>query len=802
MTDTPWKCDSNNRITLIYNNWLSSQVNVEVAKIILEEQLGVCVQLLLLPVMDGVFLINNKGNETALAILEFWKINRYEDYKAHVQNGKFISDIGELGPLGRVGWYIPHFMTHDPSALNDNNNQEFIRSYRYFRTTPKYRLITGSRTWSMVDQQIVRNLKLNLQVEYPPENNTEQYLIDTLEKAQLEKKPIVVVFWTPHQIFGSENPPQRVFLPAYSEDCRKLSNIERSLVDCDYPPTTLNKLISDAVSKLSARAQLFLRNFKYQSSDQLQIMGDIFYHQMQPREAACKWLKNNTELWMSWIRESSPSRPQQDLPLSIGMAVLAASIGISIIALATILIGCSIQRRSSTRRLENRLAPKTPPICIVFTSIQNAALLWTLATETMKKVMTIHNRVMRRNIKKFRGYEVKTHLDSFMIAFQCPLDAVACCLSIQKELLECEWTSDMLAFPDLRKVVWNDHVVYHGPRVKIGIHFGSDIQAQYDTTTRRFDYFGTTVNKASRVSKVCERGGRIYISEETMQYIKDQVIQYDSFHDTNMSTTATSTMVKHVHFTLFSSSHEDEHSVAAHGVDDHPIVTPTPSLKQLVASGQVVFELVEEVFLKGLTGKHAIYWVKEVNDPRSTFIENYEMHGRNHVAVAKIGSVATPLSCTTTTHAVSGITGEESPLKSPSLMNVSQLAKYDFQASIEQTLKNSATLSEEEKSILIQRFVLWSACCEYGSVGGRACLIRDMWIKFPDSTLMKFIANVLAQQDEGQPCHVMETTIIGESTTNSSNSSTRNDDVNFGLEIHEDDQDTAVKYSHSKDETH
>lgn len=628
-----------------------------------------------------------------------------------------------------MGWYIPEFMTQDPSLGAD---PQFILSYRYFRTTPKYRLITGSKTWSMVDEQIVRNLKLNLQVENAPENDTELFMIDTLVKAQREKQPVIVVFWIPHQLFGTPHPPQRVYLPAYTEDCRKRSNIERGLIDCDYPPTTLNKLQSDAVSTLSPQVQRFLKNFKYQGSDQVQIMADIYYGKMEPRDAACKWLLNNTDLWKSWLREEQLPITQQDLGFSVGMAVMASSIfGILIIAVSIVLIACSIQKRSTPRKMENKLAPKTAPICIVFTSIQNASLLWTLASDIMKKVMNIHNRVIRNNIKKFRGYEVKTHADCFMMAFSDPMDAVACCLQIQKDLLHCEeWTSDMLAFPDMQKVEWNGQLVYHGPRVKIGMHFGSDIEAQFDTTTRRYDYFGTTVNKASRVSKICERGGRIYVSEETMQACMHQVIVFS-----NQASIRKSLNVSHKHFTS-----SPEYSTVEE-------INATHSLKRLVASGQVMFEFIGEVNLKGLSGRHAIYWVKDVNDPRSKYIEQFEMRGG---AIAKI---ATPSSLLLPTlQAANG--GDAHPC-SPSHHGITMQAldttKNDLKFAIECALKNVSKMSEEEKSIIIQRFVLWSFGDEYDHVDNYECSFQDMWMKYPDYSLMKFITSMLIQQSN-QPC--------------------------------------------------
>ncbi|KAG2379277.1 hypothetical protein C9374_007416 [Naegleria lovaniensis] len=703
------KCGPSNGVVFILNDWLSSRVNIEVASIILQEKLGICVDSVALTVLEGLQLMNQQGNETPLVLLEFWKINRYDEFRTYVQNGKYTSEIGELGPQGRIGWYIPEFML---STRGGNSElDQFVRSYRYFRTTPEYRLVTGSTGWAMVDKQIVRNLKLNLKVEQPPENGTELYLMNQLDNAQRDKTPVVVALWTPHQIFSSPHPPQRVYLPSYSEDCRKQSNIERGLVDCDYPPTTLSKIQTDAVLKLPQQVQIFLKKFKYQSADQIQMMGDIYYKQMDPRDAACKWLKNNTALWMSWLKVPEP--PVSNLRLSIGIAVAAALLGILVIAIATLFIGCVI-RKNSMRKTENRYAPKNPPICIVFTHIQNASLLWTLDSDTMKKAMNIQNKVMRHNVRRFRGYEVKTHLDCFMMAFSDPIDAVACCMQIQKDLLECQWTNDMMAFPDMQPVVWNGHVVYNGPRVRMGIHYGSDIQAQFDPTTRRYDYFGTTVNKASRVARACESGGRVYISEETFQFILHVISEFkpmsrkESFSNLEV---------------LNSHSYHFKHAVSR---------------------GQIVFESVGEYKLKGLEGKHTIYWVKDLHNARSEYIEQFEMISAQRPSSLQLTN---------------------SP---PFRIDLSEKAKYDFKVAIENALNNPSKLSEDEKSILIQRFVLWSVNDSNDITS--TSNYRDKWMEHPDTSLMKFIVDLLSHDEiKGSlnvvtPTNTAQTSVLNTST--------------------------------------
>ena len=41
--------------------------------------------------------------------------------------------------------------------------------------------------------------------------------------------------------------------------------------------------------------------------------------------------------------------------------------------------------------------------------------------------------------RRHYGYEVATEGDAFVLAFHCPLDAVAWCLSVQHALLSADW---------------------------------------------------------------------------------------------------------------------------------------------------------------------------------------------------------------------------------------------------------------------------------------------------------------------------------------------------------------------------
>ena len=151
-------------------------------------------------------------------------------------------------------------------------------------------------------------------------------------------------------------------------------------------------------------------------------------------------------------------------------------------------------------------------VALTFTSISDSYKLWELYPDAMTKAIEIHDSILRRLIKLFRGYEVKTEKDAFMIAFFNCLDAILFSLSAQKELLSAEWPTELFSHSAAsRELDSHGKMVWSGLRVAMGIEYG-DTSCKRNPVTKRMDYFGPTVNRAARIAHVAH-GGQILISE-------------------------------------------------------------------------------------------------------------------------------------------------------------------------------------------------------------------------------------------------------------------------------------------------
>ena len=115
------------------------------------------------------------------------------------------------------------------------------------------------------------------------------------------------------------------------------------------------------------------------------------------------------------------------------------------------------------------------------------------------EVLQRHNQILRPLFPKFRGREVKSIGDSFLVEFDSALDATSCAVEIQRILREYNASAG-----DGWKI-----------NLRIGVHLGDVIHAGDDV-------FGDAVNIASRLEPLAEPGG-ICVSDQVFGQVRNKI---------------------------------------------------------------------------------------------------------------------------------------------------------------------------------------------------------------------------------------------------------------------------------------
>ncbi len=281
-------------IKLAENPWTGSQVNVAVAKNILENQLGYSVE---------IVTIDENAQWPAIAAgdihasLEIWPSGHAENVAQYIDSG-VVENGGLLGVIGRIGWYEPTYVVEEHPELatwEGFQDPELAKLFATAETGDKGQFLAGDPSWVQYDDQIIENLGLQLQIVYA---GSEEAILAAVDSAFSRQEPILFYFWTPHSAFTRFD-LTRVELPPYSDEC--YAKADEGGVDCDYPPDELFKILWPGLKEKAPDAYQLLKNMQYTNDDQIQMIAAVEVDGKTPDEAAQAWLDANQDVWKAWL---------------------------------------------------------------------------------------------------------------------------------------------------------------------------------------------------------------------------------------------------------------------------------------------------------------------------------------------------------------------------------------------------------------------------------------------------------------------------------------------------------------------
>jgi glycine betaine/proline transport system substrate-binding protein len=247
--------ESNPTITLVENAWPASELNVAVAKIIIEQELGNTVEIVALDENAQWDAISGGDID---ASLEVWPAGHGERIEEYINNLGTVENGGPLGPMGEIGWYVPTYVIEANPALVTWEGYREADAFSTAETGDKGRFLGGDPAYS-------------------------------------REEPVLFYFYSPHAIFQRFDLTQ-VELPAYSDECYA----DEAAIDCAYPADELMKIFNADLAEKDADVHTFLSNMNYGGEAQVEMLATVDAGS-SIEEAAQAWVDANESVWRAWL---------------------------------------------------------------------------------------------------------------------------------------------------------------------------------------------------------------------------------------------------------------------------------------------------------------------------------------------------------------------------------------------------------------------------------------------------------------------------------------------------------------------
>ncbi|MCB8950002.1 MAG: ABC transporter substrate-binding protein [Ardenticatenaceae bacterium] len=289
--------DSGEKMTIILveNAWSASELNVAVAKILLENELGYPVEIISLD-ENAQWPALAAGD--AHASLEVWPSGHAANVAEYIDGAGTVENGGLLGPVGRIGWYMPSYLLNDHPELTTWEgfaSPEAAALFATAETGDNGQFLGGDPSFVQYDADIITNLSLPFEVVYA---GSEEAILAQLDSAYSREEPVLFYFWTPHSIHAKYD-LTRVELPEYSDDC--YAEADSGGVACDYPGDDLFKIFWSGLAEAAPDAHTLLANMNYTTEDQISMIAAVEIDGQSVDEAAQAWLDANEDVWRAWL---------------------------------------------------------------------------------------------------------------------------------------------------------------------------------------------------------------------------------------------------------------------------------------------------------------------------------------------------------------------------------------------------------------------------------------------------------------------------------------------------------------------
>ena len=279
-------------INIVANAWTASALNAEIAKQLIEQELGNPVEIV---AIDENTMFTGLSDGSLDAVLEIWPSGITADEQAFIDDGSVVN-IGELGAVGKIGWFVPQYVIDEHPELATWEGFADPANAALFATAETGdlgRFLGTDPSYSQYDEAIIANLELPFQVVF---SGSEPATVAELDARVAAEEPIVMYWWTPTAAVAKYD-LVNVALPEYSEECYA----DPAAIDCDYPEDVLIKAASAQLAEKDPEVLAFLENFTITTEDQLAMLPAVEIDGEDAADVAAQWIADHEDVWSGWF---------------------------------------------------------------------------------------------------------------------------------------------------------------------------------------------------------------------------------------------------------------------------------------------------------------------------------------------------------------------------------------------------------------------------------------------------------------------------------------------------------------------
>lgn len=214
-----------------------------------------------------------------------------------------IHDAGSHNAVTREDWWYPMWTKEScPGLPSWEALNACAEKFKTPETGNKGRFLGGPVDWLKHDVERVDALGMNFQVVNA---GSAAALWAEVKAAEKDKKPVVLFNWTPNFVEAVWE-GEFVEFPTYFEGCKddasKGVNPDKTY-DCGNPANGyLKKAAWDGMKDKWPKAYAVLQKISFTNPQIAQMAKFVDVDEMEPEDAAQRWLAENESVWMAWTK--------------------------------------------------------------------------------------------------------------------------------------------------------------------------------------------------------------------------------------------------------------------------------------------------------------------------------------------------------------------------------------------------------------------------------------------------------------------------------------------------------------------